>query len=59
MIGILLPALGKARLAAWKAISLNNLNQIMKGIEMYKADADGRVPYPPVNRAANGNVNAI
>ncbi|QKK06929.1 MAG: prepilin-type N-terminal cleavage/methylation domain-containing protein [Planctomycetota bacterium] len=59
LIGILLPALGKARLAAWKAISLNNLNQIMKGIEMYKADADGRVPYPPVNRNAQGNVNAI
>jgi len=59
LIGILLPALGKARLAAWKAISLNNLNQIMKGIEMYKADADGRLPYPPVNRTAQGSVTAI
>jgi len=58
LIGILLPALGKARMAAWKAISMNNLNQIMKGVEMYKADADGRIPYPECNRQ-NGNVRAI
>ena len=50
LIGILLPALGKARMTAWRAVSLSNLNQIMKGVEMYKADFDGRVPYPPVDR---------
>ena len=58
LIGILLPALGKARMAAWKAISMNNLNQIMKGVEMYKADAKGHVPYPECKRN-NGNVTAI
>jgi prepilin-type N-terminal cleavage/methylation domain-containing protein len=58
LIGILLPALGKARLTAWKAISLSNLAQIMKGVEMYKADAKGHLPYPEVRRV-NGNVRAI
>ncbi len=56
LIGILLPALGKARQAAWKAVSMNNLNQIMKGVEMYKADADGHIPYPPPKRLANGEL---
>ncbi len=58
LIGILLPALGKARMSAWKAISMNNLNQTMKGVEMYKADKDGHVPYPECNRL-NGGVRAI
>ncbi len=53
LIGILLPALGKARLAGWKAISMSNLRQIMLGVEQYKADVDGRVPYPPCKRPVN------
>ena len=56
LIGILLPALGKARMSAWKAMSMSNLNQIMKGIEMYRADAQGHVPYPPPNRKADGQL---
>ena len=58
LIGILLPALGKARMSAWKAVSMSNLNQIMKAVEMYKADQRGHVPYPECNRQ-NGGVRAI
>ena len=44
LIGILLPALGKARLAAWQSISLNNLRQVMLGIEQYRIDNNEEVP---------------
>lgn len=53
LIGILLPALGKARQAGWKAVSMSNLRQIMLGVEQYKADVDGHVPYPPCKRPVN------
>ena len=56
LIGILLPALGKARMSAWKAISMNNLSQIMKGVEMYKADKRDKVPYPAPNRNTAGQL---
>ncbi|VAX36226.1 hypothetical protein MNBD_PLANCTO03-770 [hydrothermal vent metagenome] len=56
LIGILLPALGKARMAAWKVLSMNNLNQIMKGVEMYKTDAKDHVPYPVPNRGPDGKL---
>jgi len=56
LIGILLPALGKARQSAWKALSMNNLRQIMLGVEQYKADADDHVPYPPPNRGPDGEL---
>lgn len=58
LIGILLPALGKARQAAWKAVSMSNLNQIFKGSEMYRVDNDDMPPYPPA-RVSGGLVNAI
>lgn len=58
LIGILLPALGKARQAAWKAVSMSNLNQIFKGAEMYRVDNDDNPAYPPV-RVSGGRVNAI
>jgi len=44
LIGILLPALGKARMAGWQAVSLNNLRQIMIGIEQYRLDNNEEVP---------------
>jgi len=56
LIGILLPALGKARLSAWKAISLNNLRTIMQSVEMYRADAKGHVPLPPIGRNTDGTI---
>lgn len=44
LIGILLPALGKARLAAWQTISLSNLRQVMTGFEQYRIDNNEEVP---------------
>ena len=38
LIGILLPALGKARLAAWLAKDLSNLRQLAIGNQSYSAD---------------------
>jgi prepilin-type N-terminal cleavage/methylation domain-containing protein len=58
LIGILLPALGKARMAAWKAISMNNQRQIMVGGEQYRVDNDDTPAYPPP-RLQNGMINAI
>lgn len=45
LIGILLPALGKARLAGWKVVSLNNIRQSMIGIDGYKIDNKENVPH--------------
>jgi len=58
LIGILLPALGKARMAGWQAVSLNNLRQIMIGIEQYRLDNNEEVPgfatnYNKVARTTN------
>jgi prepilin-type N-terminal cleavage/methylation domain-containing protein len=47
LIGILLPALGKARLAAWKAVSMSNMRQQTLGIEQYRSDWNGNAPLPP------------
>jgi len=58
LIGILLPALGKARMAAWKAISMNNQRQIMVGGEQYRVDNDDSPAYPPP-RLQGGQVDAI
>lgn len=58
LIGILLPALGRARSSAWKAMSMSNLRTIMQGVEMYKANAQDHLPYPPVRRNQQGEVNA-
>ncbi len=38
LIGILLPALGKARLAAWQVKDLSNLRQLAIGNQSYSAD---------------------
>jgi prepilin-type N-terminal cleavage/methylation domain-containing protein len=45
LIGILLPALGKARLAAWQSISLSNLRQVMVAFEGYRIDNNEDVPH--------------
>jgi prepilin-type N-terminal cleavage/methylation domain-containing protein/prepilin-type processing-associated H-X9-DG protein len=54
LIGILLPALGKARMSAWQAVSLSNLRQIMVAFETYRIDNNEHVPgfSPTVNKAA-------
>lgn len=38
LIGILLPALGNARRAAWRTVSLSNVRQITAGAMMYRED---------------------
>ncbi len=45
LIGILLPALGKARLLAWQSISLSNLRQVMVAFEGYRIDNNEDVPH--------------
>ncbi len=44
LIGILLPALGKARNAARITISLNNTRQIMLGMSTYRSEKKDQVP---------------
>lgn len=43
LIGILLPALGKARLAAWQTKDLSNLRQLAIGNQSYAADFADRI----------------
>ena len=49
LIGILLPALGKARVAARKALSLANVRSLSQATAMYIGDEDDWVPYPNYN----------
>lgn len=45
LISILLPALGKARLAARQTISLSNVRQILSATNGYRADFNGSPPF--------------
>ncbi|MBB6428619.1 type II secretion system protein [Algisphaera agarilytica] len=55
LMGILLPALGKARKAAQQAKGLSNLRQMMIGYNLYQQDHDGQVlwGYTPPTIAGN------
>ncbi len=44
LIGLLLPALGKARKQAWKAVCASNQHQIGTGLHMYSTENDSFVP---------------
>ena len=44
LIGILLPALSRAKKAAWMAISMSNIKQINTGVASYKSDNDDFMP---------------
>lgn len=44
LIGILLPALGQARKAAWLSVSLSNMRQLTAGAESYRYDNNGYMP---------------
>jgi prepilin-type N-terminal cleavage/methylation domain-containing protein len=44
LIGILLPALARAKRAAWMAISMSNIKQINTGAASYRSDNDGFMP---------------
>ncbi|GJQ29929.1 MAG: hypothetical protein HBSAPP03_18130 [Phycisphaerae bacterium] len=52
LIGLLLPALGKARKAARQSISLSNVAQIAKAGAVYQGDAKGLLP---ITMLWNGN----
>ncbi|MEO1584256.1 MAG: prepilin-type N-terminal cleavage/methylation domain-containing protein [Planctomycetota bacterium] len=53
LIGILLPALGKARQSARKAVSLSNMRQLGTAVALYVNDEDEYLPSPGyVNNAA-------
>ncbi|GJM18503.1 MAG: hypothetical protein DHS20C14_07160 [Phycisphaeraceae bacterium] len=48
LIGILLPALGKARQSAWDVLCQNNLRQLGMSIQMYMDDQkSGQEQFPP------------
>jgi len=60
LIGILLPALGKARQSAWDVMCQNNLRQIGLGIQMYLDDQkDGVEQFPPTRATADAGGHRI
>ena len=44
LIGILLPALGKARAAGWRVTGASMQSQLFKGMAAYEADNEGWIP---------------
>jgi prepilin-type N-terminal cleavage/methylation domain-containing protein len=57
LIGLLLPALGKARNAARLAISMSNLRQIMVGAAQYRTQTKDQLPMRGSNYV-NGQMNS-
>ena len=56
LIGILLPALGKARQTAWDVLCQNNLRQIGLSIQMYMDDQkDGQERFPATVVSVDGD----
>ena len=53
LIGLLLPALKKAKEAARRAHCLSNLRQITNGLHVYANEFDGR--FPPGDEGRNAN----
>ena len=47
LVGLLLPALGKARQATRRAMCLSNLRQVGAGIHLYANDYHGAIPFGP------------
>ncbi len=54
LISILLPALGRARKAAWQTISLQNLSQIGRGVAQYQNEWKNYLPFFANFGAVNG-----
>lgn len=54
LIAILLPALGRARKAAWQTISLQNLSQIGRGVAQYQNENKNYLPFFANFGAING-----
>lgn len=57
LIGILLPALGKARRAGWILVSCNNVRNIMLGFHTYRAENKDDVPMRG-QRYVNGQITS-
>lgn len=57
LIGLLLPALGKARKAAQQAVSLSNVGSIAKAGGMYQTDQKGFMPITPTWTRGVGPAN--
>jgi len=57
LIGLLLPALGKARKAARQTISLSNIRQIAAAGAVYQSDRKGSLPMTPTYRGRSGPDN--
>ena len=49
LIGILLPALSKARMAARQTISLSNMRSIVTAGGVYQTDSKGFLPFTPIH----------
>lgn len=58
LIGLLLPALAKARLEAWKAISLSNIRQLAGASSVYQNDHRGYLPIVPNGIPVATTINA-
>ena len=58
LIGILLPALGKARAEGWKVRCLTNLKGLGTSLAMYFNDSNGTLPYVEPIAGADENENS-
>ena len=58
LIGILLPALGKARREAWKAVSLANIRSLGQAGAMYQSDNAQALPIVPTGVPVPTFINA-
>ncbi len=54
LAAMLLPAFGKAREKAHRAVCVSNLKQILIGLSLYADENNGR--YPPIASGASGNL---
>jgi prepilin-type N-terminal cleavage/methylation domain-containing protein/prepilin-type processing-associated H-X9-DG protein len=58
LVALVLPALRKARLEAWKTISLSNIRSIAQAGVQYQTDQKGYLPVVPTGVPVPTNINA-
>lgn len=58
LIGIIMPALRRARLEAWRTVSIANLHSISQAGVAYQAEHKGAVPITPKGNPGSTYVNA-
>lgn len=59
LISLLLPALRKAKIEAWKVVSMSNVRQIAMASAMYKAENKGYLPLTPYGSPPNAAAAAL